>query len=571
MKLTRTLLVVGLLILLSPLVLSADENEDAVYNYSFWIGSHYTDFQDYGKKVGEYNLGNNELLPELRLDLSALKGDGHYTLNGHYFDDQNILGTFSATKGDRLAAKLQFRSLIHQKGQDLLDNLQTRELVGANPGGKILTHELTDPNADYNANRNEILTKINLLLSKRNNVRLIAAHRSVMEKGEEQKVSSTHCFSCHQTSQAVDVDKRTHQVEGGLEAEAGEFDFGYLFGYRKFNSEASNATIRYDSAANPGNGSAGDEFASRVIYEDTTINYGIYPETEKMSHKVKFNGDVGRGRFASAFTYSKVENKSTALASDALAGAVNYAVPLSDKTRLVARLSTAKVTADDPDIDLPIWRPQGDSVDFSFTPRYSSLDRIDARGTAEIITRLNRKTILAVLAGYNRIERDDYPVPSSGLVTNKYIGQIKARYRHGLKFSGAVKYRFEKTSDPFTSGKGLFEARGREVLELKWNDKSFYYQREDLRYQDITTLPTDYHKFDIKSTFRPSSKYSFNMGVQATYDKNGDLDSLDVKHLSIQPHLNLTLTPDPRWAVTAGYTYNHYESRGPITVALFDG
>ena len=570
MKLTRTLLIVGLLVLLSPLAPSADENEEAVYNYSFWIGSHYTDFKDYSKRVGEYNLGNSELLPELRLDLSALKGDGYYTLNGHYFDDQNILGSFSATKGNRLAAKLQFRSLIHQKGQDLLENMETRELVGANPGGKILTHELTDPNADYNTNRNEILTKINLLLSKRNNESMISSHRTEMEKGEDNRVSSTHCIRCHQTSQTMDVDKRTHQVEAGLEAEAGQFDFGYLFGYRKFNSEASNATIYYDSAAHPVSGGSGDEFASRVIYEDTTISYGIYPETEKMSHKVKFNGDVGRGRFASAFTYSKVENKGTALASNALAGVVNYAVPLSDKTRFVARLSVTKVTADDTQIDLPTWHPHDIPVDFDYT-RYSSLDRTDARGTAEVITRLNRKTTLAVLAGYNRVERDDYPVPSSGFTTNKYIGQLKARYRQGLKFSGAIKYRFEKTSDPFTSGNGLFEARGREVLDPSWGFRSFYYQREDLRYQDITTLPTDYHKFEIKSTIRPDPKYSFIVGVRATYDKNGNLDSLDVKHLSVQPHLNLMVTPDPKWAVTTGYTYNYYKSRGPITVALFDG
>lgn len=575
MKLVKVLLMISLLVFSMSLTLVGGEGDAAEYDYSLWVGAHYTDLQDNAKKVGEYNLGNSEALPELKFDLHALKGDGVYTLKAHYFDHKNINGAFSARKGDQVDIGIRFRSLVHQQGQDLLGNISAREWKqltadsGA-AGGKILTHDITDPEADYNNNRNEILSRMNVLLSRKNNIRLMAAHHSIIEKGEEQKIASTHCFSCHLSSRTVDVKKQTHQVEAGVEAEVGDFDLGYLFGYRKFKSDAGDATVYYDSAAHPVSGGSGGEFGSRVIYEDTTIAFGVYPETEKMSHRVKLNGDVGSGRLASTFGYSKVENKKSALTASAVTGAVRYTAPLSNRTRLVAKASAIRQTTDETAVDLPTWREASGPVDFDFV-RYSSLDRLDSRASAEIISRLNPRTTLSILAGYRQITRDDYPEIGADASTSKIIGQAKLRYRRGLKFNGSLKYRFEKTSDPFTSGKGLFESRGRETLEETWSDKSFYYQREDLRYQNITTSPTDYHQVVLKSTIRPNPKYSFNLGLRVTSDKNGDLDSLDVKHLSMQPNLGMTLVPNPKWSFATGYTHDYSKSRGPVSVALFDG
>ena len=60
-------------------------------------------------------------------------------------------------------------------------------------------------------------------------------------------------------------------------------------------------------------------------------------------------------------------------------------------------------------------------------------------------------------------------------------------------------------------------------------------------------------------------------GVNGQYDKNADLDSLDVKHFMLVPNFNLNIMPDEKTMFTAGYTYNFSKSRGPVAVALFDG
>ena len=186
-----------------------------------WLGAHYTDLQDYTKKVGEYNLGNSEWLPDFRVNYFRQATDYLLTLDGQYFDNKNISGKVTGSLSDRLTGQIEYRSLIRQQGQDLLGNLETREWFGASAGGKILTHEITDPDADYNYNRNEILTKVSVLLSRKNNIRLHTAHRSILKSGEEQKISSTHCFSCHVTSQTADVKPRRASTMWGTYSATG--------------------------------------------------------------------------------------------------------------------------------------------------------------------------------------------------------------------------------------------------------------------------------------------------------------------------------------------------------------
>jgi hypothetical protein len=567
------LTIASLTLSLLPVLSSAQDETGARYEYSLWLGTHYTDFQDNAKKVGEYNLGNDEAMPEGRFSLSANKANRRFSADLRYFDHKNIHAQLDGSVGTRLDASVRYRSMIGHQAQDFLTNMETREWLGDKPGGKMVTHEITDPNADFNIHRNEIEADLSVLLSEKGNVRMIAAHRSIIESCSEQKVASNHCFSCHLVSESVDVDRRTYIVKAGLEAATENLDVGYTFGYRKFHSKEPDPTGYFDPAKHPVNGGAVEEFSSRVAFDDVILPYSAYPETEKMSHKARLGANVGTGRLTAAVSYSQSENKRSELKVDAVGGSANYRLPLSPRTRLTAKVSATRLSADDPFIDLPLWRADrpGETVDFSYT-RYSVTDRLDLRGSAEVTTRLSRRATLSVIGGLRSIARDDYPLPDDGLTTSSFFGQAKLRYRKGTRYAMSLKYRFTKTSDPLISGRGLFEARGRDVLDIKTPPGfAFYYQREDLRYQDITTLPTDEHDFHWRSTYRPSGKVSLGLGLHGSLDKNGELDSLDVEHLNLRPDVSVTLIPDVRWSITSGYTFSHFKSRGPVTVALFDG
>lgn len=574
MKNFRVMLISGILLLLALSVAQAGEGE-TVDSYSIWIGGHYTEFSDYTKKVGEYNLGNNEGLPEFGLGYFSKSPTGLLRFKGFYYDDKNVFGQLRATLADRFKIKAQYRSLIKQDQQDLLENIEGREYFPTTDtyGGKTLTHDLQDVGADYNTHRQEILAELAVKLREKNNIRFVATHRTILKTGSEQSIASNHCFSCHLTSQSAEVDTKQHQFETGIDAESGNFDFGYRFGYRVFESDVSAPQVYYDEARHPVNGGAVSEFGSRQIYDDTTMAYNVLPKTEKVSHKVRMKGKVGKGRVAGAVGYSKATNEATDLSVKSWNGALNYATVVNPSTRVVAKGSMVKLTADDPFIDIPTYRDgaaDGNEMDFDYT-RYSAYDRTEVKLSAEMIKRMNPKTTLSILGGVDVTNRDDYPVMDDGTSTKKFYGQAKVNYRKGLRYKTTVKYRFEAISDPFISGKGLFEEPAYGSLYPIAGNFVFYWEREDLRYQDITTLPTQAHIFSWQSTYIPSSKYSVNVGVNGKYDKNADLDSLDVKHFMLVPSLNLNVTPNEKFMFSTGYTYNYYKSRGPVTIALFDG
>jgi hypothetical protein len=274
-------------------------------------------------------------------------------------------------------------------------------------------------------------------------------------------------------------------------------------------------------------------------------------------------------------SFARTTNKGTDLTADAWSGAFNYTVPLNDRTRLIAKLSGTKVSSDDVFIDLPVYREgrPGTTEDFDYW-RYSTLDRTTSRLSAEVVKRMGVRTVLSVMGEFNRVDRDHYPDMEEGLTSNQFAGQARLRYYRGLTFSATAKYRIEMTSDPFANLEGIFESRGNGTLGLLPPDGDnfiFYYQREDLRYQTITTVPTSEHIFDVQFSYRPQTTYSVNFGVKGSYGKNGDLDSLDVSSFALRPNVSLNITPDPKVSLTAGFTYDLRESKGPIAIALYDG
>ncbi len=576
LRLLSLLLSIVLLLAIGAAVSAQEDVSDQ--GVKLWLGGHSTDYDGYTKKVGEYKKGNDEFLPEGKIHYWRWQDDSRLDLNVQYFDDDNVLGRFNYNLADKFSTEINFRSMIRQTGQDLLENIAAREWLSTVPGGKMLTHEILDPGADYNYTRSEISSQFNLLLSRQNDLRLLVSHRSIIKKGEEQQIASDHCFSCHLTSQGATVNRQTHSVEAGLEGKAGKYDLGLKVGMRTFKSHADAPTAYYDNAAHPVTGGATDEFGSRVLYDDTTAAYSVFPEKRKIWQKFRVKGDIGKTRFVGSFGHSKTRNKTANLDANSINGALSTTTRLSKSSRLVGRLTAYRVTSDNPLIDLPDYREgAADSATFDFDfIRYSSLDRLNGEASIELITRLDKSTTLSLLAGYDRIDRYDFFGPGDNATTNKFSGQANLKYLAGRQFSQKIKYRWEKTSDPFTSARGLFEADGSKLLEPLTDIGSAgfqfqYFQREDLRYQKITTEATDRHEIDIVTTFRPSLKTSINTGIKGYYEFNDDLDSLDVERFSIRPNLGINYSPSQKAIFTVGYTYSFIKNRGPVTIALFDG
>lgn len=566
------LLTLALLVVSTSVI--AQEADSALVNYKLWLGAHYTGWDGYRARIGMYEYTEDGLFPELKFDLTARKKDASATLSTYYYDRKNIFARLNVRESNRVTLDVDFVSMIHNHGRDELANLEAREWLGESPGGKMVTHELMDPGVDYAVDRKQVVTRLKALLSKKGNVTLNVTHRSIFEEGNDQKLSIGHCFSCHVESQEWRVDQETHSVRAGVAGAIKDVELEYVFGYREFKSSAGDPMAAYDPAIHPVSGGAGAEFQSRVIYQNEVLKIGLLPETERYSHMGKIRGKLWKGRFNGSLGYVQTENKRTTLKADGLTGNLAYAVPVTQRNRLVLRLSALNRQADGVFIDLPTWRegrPDNSPVNFDWY-RHSSLSRIEGKGDLEWIFRLTGRTTLSLLGGYTEASRVDYPTPETTYNTKQFAVQGRVRYRDGTKLNGMVMYRYENTTDPLRSDRGLLEARGREILEPStFQGKAFYYQREALRFLNVTSLPTDYHEVHLKGGMKATDCVNVNAALRTIYDKNSDLDTLDVHHYMIQPNINVVMTACGNITVNTGYTFDYSKSRGPVAIPLFDG
>lgn len=563
---------------------------EAEYSYNLWVGGRYSDFNDYAKKVREYNHIYSDAYPEGRFQLFGRGSDFLMNFDGYFYDNKNAGAMFDLQYQNRLSIKVDYKLFRRQLQTDLLDNINAREeLADGSMGGKMMTHEDLNPGFDYNYDRHRVTTQVSALISEKNNVRINAGHRFWMDKGDEQKVSSTHCFSCHLTSKSVEVDRSVNQFNIGLSAEPGPVGLSYDFVFSQFSSNAESPSVFYDEAKHPVKGDKIDEFGSRVIFDSTQVDFSVYPDVQKIGNTLRFYTRSPKYRVSGSASYfqtkNSYENENSFIGpvddrkATTLGGTLNFSMPLTPIWSVIVRTGLSNTDAEDFEIDLPLWRynqetnqPRtGGGQDFDYI-RYSSLDRMEGEASVEFIYRPMSRLKISALGGYDYTKRYDYPSKDNDAVTNKFYGQAKLRYRHGLDYSATIKYRLEAIKDPFTSYRGLFEAVGHdELLPLPNNGFVYYFQREELKYQDVTSLPTTKHVFDFKGDIRLQKGVNLHGGLKFTYDKNDDLDSLDVEHSSLQPNLSINIMPQNQWLVTMGYTYSMHKSRGPITVAMFDG
>jgi hypothetical protein len=555
------LIIAGLLIPSSP---AFSQDEPSFSSWSLWLGGHYTGFDDFYKKVGEFNQGKEGALPEVLLNYSGYKGEKNLWFSGHYYDSKRMSLDLSGRSKGIFSGKVSYSSSYRQREKDLLSNLMVREATdqSASPpgGGKMVTYEDQTPDADFGYTRHQIKSDFEVKVPGKAKLKLIAAHRSILEKGEDQKIVSMHCSSCHMVSKSVDVDRRTHSASVGFEINPGDVLLSYMASFRSFKSEAPVPVAFYDTAEHPINGT---DLPDRVIFSGEEVPFGKLSQNQKLAHTVKVSTQMGKSKIFGSFTNSQAKNISEGLEIKSNGGTLKYVVNPSLKTKFIAQASFNRIENDTVSVDNPAWRG-GDPEQFDFI-RYSNLTRTDAKGSAEFIYQPHRKYRFSFSAGYQQIKRDDYPEAGADEKTNKLKFSIGGKYRPNSKFTGRLKYFIESIKDPAPYNL-IFEEAGK-----SYSSPFYYYQREELRYGQVTNQPTMVNGVELNLNLRPSQKARLSASLRASLGTNGDIDTLDLEQTKLQPNLSLNFTPTPKWNLFGNLSYIYNKSNGLAAVAMMDG
>jgi len=550
-------------------------------NTEWWleIGSHYTGLKDYYQKIAEYDRGEEGFMPNIAFNLFHFKDKNSIKFTSRFYDPKRMNFSLEGKLKDSLYAKISYNSFYRQLQRDSLANIEAREAGnrdGTTFGGKIFTHEDKNPEADYGFRRQEIKTDIDFKIPGAKNLKVFIAHRSILEDGTEQHIQTNHCATCHQVSHALEVKRRSHTVSVGTEIDLDPVLITYKANYRTFKSDAGPYEAYYDLAQHPVTGGAVDEFASRVNFSGESVPIAVYPETEKFSHNLKLKTNLGKGRVLMQYVNSKTKNKTSDL--NLTGNQVNLKVmyPLSKRAKLVGTGTYERFKNDSVFIDLPNWREgvvdTGVNLDWT---RYSNLTRTKGKGSLNYIYQPTRKFRLSILGRYISTERDDYPYLGANNTTTKIRLQTEVKYRPTMKFSGRLKYYIEDIDNPFAPYNQMFEHIGRSGEHQLSPDPDmpsiYYYQRDDLRYGDITNQATFVHGIYLDFKLKPSKKFNFVAGINLRIGTNSDEPELNLKQTSIQPKINFNWMPSTKIIISGSYSYMKQNQNGLATVPMMDG
>ena len=112
----RSLFVLSIALGLPIFSLLAFSQEEPSYSvWSLWLGSHYTGYEDFSKKVGEFDRGKKEAVPEISLSFSGYQKDKSLDFFGHYYDPKRISFNLTGKSKDVLSGMVSYRSFYRQR------------------------------------------------------------------------------------------------------------------------------------------------------------------------------------------------------------------------------------------------------------------------------------------------------------------------------------------------------------------------------------------------------------------------------------------------------------------------
>ena len=144
-----------------------------------------------------------------------------------------------------------------------------------------------------------------------------------------------------------------------------------------------------------------------------------------------------------------------------------------------------------------------------------------------------------------------------------------------MKFSAQFKYYVETIENPFAPYNLMFEHSGHsgphELFPEPGMTQVYYYQRDALRYGDITTLPTLVNGINLDIKLRPSKKFNIVTGIDVRYGTNSDEPELNLQQKTIQPKLSFNWMPSDKVFLSGSYSYLMQSQNGIAAVPMMDG
>ncbi|GJM44316.1 MAG: cytochrome c [Gemmatimonadota bacterium] len=567
--------------------LAAEDTEEAdMLSGTAAIGGSVSHVEGWIGRAAEYGLVREPLESQLDLMVNGRSGFDFMEVRLDHLNEADQSARAYFRSGPWVRAEFDHQLYQRWLDHDRLQNVQFREWVGFDStgadrgGGKMVTHEDTDPFGRYGFEHSETKSRVDLLVPLPEDtpavLKMHAALRDQRRIGSRQGLGVDHCANCHVRSHAVAVDELTRDARVGLDGTFPGVAVGYEATIRDFNNLAAAPTNRYMEARHPANGGSAAEFGSRLIYDNEELEFSQTPDSEKIGHALRASADLPHNQSVrGSMAFASMENQVTGLELKSNSSSLGWYAPITKRARVSVNVTRRSIENDPTDIDLPLYRDgrAGGGQDFDWT-RLSAYNREEWIGQARAAYALRPGQNLRMDWRMHTTDRDHVELDPDGSDTRTTKNRLRAAWSGRIRGStrSRVEVEYEKTSLPFVNVGGLCEEEIGGTVESipgQPNDWIYYFQRE--RYGTGGNLPTQAVRARAQLNGSVGSRFFGSGYVSVASEKNDDLNAYDFERSVLSPGVSFVLVPSQHAALNGGMAYSRIESNAKICATVMDG
>jgi hypothetical protein len=350
---------------------------------------------------------------------------------------------------------------------------------------------------------------------------------------------------------------------------------------RAFSEGSATPTRYYDNAMHPVRGEVwtdpetgedvnyGVIFNARLQFEDETRPYGMVPDVDKDSHKVRARFDLpGSATLTASAISASVENQYTGLATDSSGFHAQYTDKWGERNKWRFNLKLRHQSIDNDDVFVDVENSEayesrwGGSFDYL---RQSALNRDVTTARADLSYRSSSKMNVRGGMEWKSTDREHYMVADDETRTDAVRFYASLNLRPTRKFRVRMTAEHADISNPFASPNAVCES------DIDDTSVRQYWMRDAYHTGDVGVRPNSADQLRASATWSLSVKSTLSANFRWSDQSNDDLTYADWNRTLFMPGLTYNLALNDKAVFTAGYMRIKEETDSLFSIVVMDG
>lgn len=570
--LTRVLLILAL----ASLPLTAAAEDEGTTEASVTIGAWDASSDGSPDAVAEYEVLEGG--PVLGVTVASHQSWGSLLVEADARHSDDLTSGLDFDVARVIRSTTTYDKLFHRLGHDPMTNLEA-----TSTNGKVVFHTDLNPDMDYDLKYTVLDSRTEFQLPSLKALTLAVDVRDQKREGHRQAYTTSHCDTCHITSQNHPLNERT--TDTTLEAKVA-WSGGHVSASttaRELRQNYSNVMLTFDQALHPEQRT--DVFNNRLQYdsEEGPQAADLWPDMDKTVNRLDLVvNQIGPFAFNAGGVWSETANLYTGLKSDYAGYLANLAGALGSRVRLSWRGRVYTVDNDDVFVDtIERTTPGGPQAGRTYEEVYglnydwwrlSSLDRDVIESQVDLAYKLGGKGgTLKLTWDFDTVDRENYEVlPGETETTTNAVGlSWRARPAKGWKLD--TRWNHAEVDNPYMLVNGACSTLVSGAYPNPFNPETPQYDdQHQARIAETTASPSSWDEARFAASYSTGGT-TFSGSYKWWDGGNNDGDLTDWSKISQNATLTAWSAPSEQWEWYVAYAWQDQQLDAPVCIPVFDG